>query len=118
MGEIDVHQLGSGRPQVFEGAAEGGHDPLVHASGQEPPRHADAQAGRGRAGLEAGREVGGFALGAGGVARIPAAEGRRHAGDVLDGARQGPHLIERGGEGHQPVAADAAVGRLEPDHPA
>ena len=52
---------------------------------------------------------------AGGVAGIAPAEHAGGEGHVFDRARERADLVERGREGHHAVAADAAVGRLEPD---
>ena len=58
-------------------------------------------------------EVGHVSASTRGVVRVPAEERRGDEGRVRDGAGEGPDLVERGGEGHQPVAADAAPGGLE-----
>ena len=49
------------------------------------------------------------------VAALHRAQQQRGVGDV---ARERPGLVERGGEGDHPVAADRAVGGLEADDPA
>ena len=63
-------------------------------------------------------EVGHRHVRAGGVVGSRPQRTRREERDVLDGARERAHLVERRGEGHQAVAADAAVRGLEPDHAA
>ena len=49
------------------------------------------------------------------VARIAPGERAQHQGGVRHVARERPALVERRREGDHPVAADRAVGRLEPD---
>ena len=49
------------------------------------------------------------------VAVVATGDGVQQRRRVPDVARERPDLVERAGEGDDPVAADPAVGRLEPD---
>ena len=53
-----------------------------------------------------------------GVARVVARDDLEHKCRVGQVVGERADLIERAGEGDQAVAADPAVGRLEPDDPA
>ena len=70
-----------------------------------------------RAGAEGG-DVGHGGVRRRGVGVVVAGHRGEDVGGVLDGPRERTDLIERRSEGEQPVARDAAVGRLEADHAA
>ena len=105
--------MAPGRLERRERLAEAGHRLRLDALGEEAPGHADAEA-PGLAGEGLG-EVGNGRARARGVARVVAEQGRTDEGRVFDGEGEGADLVERGGEGHEPVAAHATPGGLEAD---
>ena len=68
--------------------------------------------------LQGGPVIGHRCLEAGGIAAIRPGDHLQQLGCISHRTGKRPHLVEGTGKGHQAVAADAAVGGLEPHHAA
>ncbi len=125
VGKLNIDNLGSVLLQNLEGVVKG----TLHLR-LDTPRglggfgeltcNADAQVFRAAFDkcVDACEEVGHFERRAGRIERIMAANGLQHQRGILDGPGHRADLVERGGEGDQAVAADAAVGGLDADQAA
>jgi len=60
----------------------------------------------------------GVAVGAGGIVRVPALHGVERQGEILNRARHRTQVIEGIDERERPGAAEAPVGRLQPEQAA